>query len=266
MAYTTYVINLRESRFVINHQLIPVLLFVLLIPCKLMRSQWFEYKQQAIDLRQQGFSYGEIQSALSIPKSTLSHWLRNIELTGEQRARLDKNYGDGLIKARAKSVKVRRDQKIARIQTAKDDAQQIFDRIDLDKDTVELALAMLYMGEGAKTNKTAMGNSNSLILKFFLTVLLKQYRLDLSKIRFDLHVRYDQDANVIKKYWSKELNVPIEHFKYVVADRRTEGRPTRPDYHGVCLIDCGNVAIQRRLIHLYNLFSQRIVDDFYAGD
>lgn len=227
-----------------------------------MRSQWFEYKEKAIELRKQGFSYGEITAALSIPKSTLSHWLRSIELTDNQKARLNDNYGKGLIKARAKASQWHKEQKEIRIQRAKKEAKEVLDNIALDENIVELALAMLYLGEGAKTGTTAIGNSNPLVLKFFLTLLVSKYRLEISKIRFDLHIRYDQDPDEVKSYWSKTLGIPIEQFKYVVADKRTKGVPSYPDYRGVCIINCGNIAIQRKLIALYNQFCEKIIDEW----
>lgn len=141
-------------------------------------------------------------------------------------------------------------------------AEQVLQQITLDDNLVELALAMLYLGEGAKNGTTAIGNSNPLILRFFLAVLKKRFALDINKIRFDLHIRADQDPQQIKRYWAKELGVPISSFRYVVADKRTEGKASYSDYKGVCIINCGNIAIQRRLIHLYNLFCQKVIDEW----
>lgn len=45
-----------------------------------------EQKQKAIDLRRSGKTYSEIQNAIGqIPKSTLSGWLRSVELTDDQK-------------------------------------------------------------------------------------------------------------------------------------------------------------------------------------
>ncbi len=38
----------------------------------------------AIDLRMKGFSYSEIVKELSVPKATLSHWLRKVKMTKTQ--------------------------------------------------------------------------------------------------------------------------------------------------------------------------------------
>jgi hypothetical protein len=238
------------------------MLLVLLLYLYLMMSQWYELKDRAVSLRKQGLSIREIESLLSIPRSTLSGWFKGIELTNQQKLRLKQNSDLALVKARAKASEWHRTQKVNRLAKAEAEANVLLNRIELSDDIIELALAMLYLGEGARFGTTAIGNSNPLIMKFFLSVLLKKYEIDLSKIRFDLHIRADQDPNEVKEYWAQQLGVPISSFKYVAADQRTAGRTTYPHYHGVCIINCGNVAIQRKLIYLYQLFCQKVIDSW----
>lgn len=234
----------------------------LLILYKLMKSQWFQHKEKAIALRKQGLSYREIENLLLVPRSTLSHWLRDIKLSDEQNQRLTQNYGNGLIKARVKASQWHKAQKVLRLQKAKDEAESVLKEIVINDNLVELAAAMLYLGEGAKNNTTAIGNSNPLILKFFIAVLRKKYGLSLEQIRCELHLRADQKPGEIKEYWSKELGLPLTNFRTIVFDHRTAGRPTYPSYKGVCIINCGNIAIQRKLIYLYNQFCQRVIDEW----
>ncbi len=226
-----------------------------------MQSRWFGYKEKAIELRKQGLSYREIEEILSVPRSNLSHWLRTIKLTNEQKLRLAQNYGNGLIKARARSVEVRQAQKAERIKVAEEEANSTLSKIKIDGGIVELALAMLYMGEGSKNHTTSMGSSNPLVLKFFIKVLIERYKVDLPKIRCDLHLRSDQDAEEMKTYWSKELSLPMSNFRSTIFDLRTSGRKTYLNYRGVCLVNCGNVAIQRKLVSLYNQFCQKVLDE-----
>jgi hypothetical protein len=68
----------------------------------------------------------------------------------------------------------------------------------------------------------------------------------------------DQDEDEIKQYWREQLGIPIEQFKYAVFDKRSVGRVTYDHYKGVCLLQCGNIAIQRKLISLYNLFCEKV--------
>jgi transposase len=45
-------------------------------------------REQAIALRQQGLSYAEIQSRVSVSQSSLSLWLRHVSLSAAQKERL----------------------------------------------------------------------------------------------------------------------------------------------------------------------------------
>jgi hypothetical protein len=225
-----------------------------------MISQWYEYKNQAIQLRSQGLSIREIENLLSIPRSTLSGWFKNIELTDTQNKRLKQNADLALVKARAKASEWHRTQKMLRLKKAEEEATSVLNNIVIDDNIIELALAMLYLGEGAKKNTTAIGNSNPLILKFFITILIKKYGVSVDKIKCDLHIRADQNTKELIDYWSHELNLPLTCFRSVIVDVRTTGRTSYPEYKGVCLVNCGNIAIQRKLIYLYNLFCQKVIE------
>jgi len=119
---------------------------------------------------------------------------------------------------------------------------------------------MLYLGEGAKKDTTAIASSSPMILRFALAVLKKNHNLDFSKIRCELHLRMDQDAVKLKLYWSEELRLPLSCFNYVAFDKRSTGKPTCDHYKGVCILQCGNIAIQRKLIYLYNLFCEKVIE------
>ncbi|OGE64144.1 hypothetical protein A3J13_00440 [Candidatus Daviesbacteria bacterium RIFCSPLOWO2_02_FULL_36_8] len=154
-------------------------------------------------------------------------------------------------------------QKQTRLSEADKQAATILSLIDLrDKSILELTLALLYIGEGFKGNSgTGMGNSDSLILKFFINVLKVCYDLDTSKISCELHLRADQNTESVKKYWAEELHLPLKSFKSISIDKRTVGSTTYPTYHGVCVIRCGNIAIQRRLISLANKYCRKILNE-----
>ncbi len=226
-----------------------------------MKSRWFELKPDAIKLRKRGFSIGKIEHRLGIPRSTLSGWLKNIKLSQEKKEKLLQDWKNALVKARKKAVLWHNAQKKKRLKEAKKMALKTLEKINVnDPNIIELALAMLYLGEGAKTTEqTAIGNSDPLILRFFLAIVRNVYNLDIKRIRCELNLRADQNPEEMKRFWAKILKLPLANFKYVNIDQRTKGTKTYPDYKGVCHIKCGNVAIQRRLINISNLFCKEIV-------
>lgn len=219
---------------------------------------WYELKEPAIALRKDGMSIKAIENKLGIARSTLSGWFKDIELTDEQKLKHTMSSQAGLERARLSAAQSHRAQKNLRILKAKQEAMRVLDRIELTDDILDLALAMLYLGEGAKSGTTSIASSDSSILRFTLIVLKRNYSLDINKIRCDLHLRMDQNSDDIKNYWSNELGIPIGRFRYVAFDKRSEGKPTYDHYKGVCVITCGQIAIQRKLKYLYNLFCERV--------
>jgi hypothetical protein len=226
-----------------------------------MKSRWYELKEKAIELRRDGLSIIKIEKQLGIPRSTLSGWLKDIELTKKQKEILLKNKFDALREARKKAVIWHNAQKNKRIEEAKTGAEKTLKTINIHNNAfLELALAFLYLGEGAKKQcQTALGSSDPVILQFFLAALKNVYNINSANIKCELGLRADQDPNEMKHYWSKTLGIPIDNFKQINTDKRTIGSVTYPNYKGVCHLKCGNVAIQRKLMFLANSFCDKII-------
>ena len=225
-----------------------------------MISKWFELKDKAISLRKKGKSIRDIEERLKIPRSTLSGWLKNIVLSKSQKKVLDKKWREALVLARRGSMLWHNQQKLERLKKAELEADNVLNSIKIDKNSLDIALAMLYLGEGTKKGDiTSVGNSDPLILKFFVEGIIKNYNFDRNKIKCELHLRADQNQNKIKKYWSTELNIPLCNFLATSFDKRTVGRKTYKDYKGVCIVRFGTVAIQRKLVYLSRKFCEKII-------
>jgi len=224
-----------------------------------MISKWYELKNEALKMRHNGNSIREIERILRIPRSTLSGWFKNIKLTKGQKGKLDKNLHNALNQARKKAVVWHNKQKEIRIIKAQSEAINTLKNIDKNDDYIlELALAMLYLGEGAKSNVTSMGNSNPLILKFFIKSIKTLFNVDKSDIKCDLHLRSDQKIKENIIYWSNELDIPKSQFS-AIKDKRIAKSKTYTYYKGVCVVRCGRVAIQRRMVHLAEEFSKIVI-------
>ena len=231
-----------------------------------MKSQWFELKDTAIALRREGMSLGSIENRLGIPRSTLSGWLKNIPISEKHRLDLLHNQQLGLAKARKKAAIVHRANKNLRLLAAKQAAQKTLDSLELSNEVLDLALAMLYVGEGKKDNTTALGSSNQSILRFFLYVLERNYGLNRASFGYELHLRMDQNDEELRRYWAGALSVPITQFSKTSYDKRSGRSATFEHYKGVCVVSCGNVAIQRKLMYLYSLFCEQIPKVYPTGD
>jgi hypothetical protein len=225
-----------------------------------MRSQWAELKETAVVLRQSGQSIKTIHHNLGIPVSTLSGWLRDVEVSAEHRAQLQQNKEEAWKRAHKKAADWHRTQKALRDLKAKQDAQKILEHLDITDDVLDLALAALLFGNGFRGESAPLSSSSPKTLRFILAVLHHNYGLDLPTIHCDLSLRADQDADALKSFWAKTLTLSPEQFKTIHIDKRTLGQPTDSYYKGVCVIGFSSVAIKRKLRYLYTLFCERIAD------
>lgn len=230
-----------------------------------MISRWYKLKDQAILMRKNGTSIIEIERHLKIPKSTLSGWLKPLKLSARAKKIIYKNWKQRLVKTRRLAIAWHNLQKLNRLKHAESEALNVVRKIDIKNPVLlDLALAVLYLGEGFKIENTGMGNSDPMILKFFIAVLRKNYNIPTEKFRCELHLRADQDPDKTKWWWSKELKIPLGNFTATSIDKRTVGSVTYPTYKGVCIVRCGSVAIQRKLLYISKMFCQKVIEEMRA--
>lgn len=225
-----------------------------------MQSHFVALKDKAIRLRKQGESIGEIERLLGVPRSTLSGWFKNITLTQDQLFELRKRWILGLVKARERAALYHRSKKQERLDKALRDANSILAQLNSeDKNVLKLSLAMLFVGEGFKSaEETSLGNSNPKIVKAYLMLINKTYGLNKKRLKLYLHLRADQHFERELKFWSDFLNLEPACFgKTPQRDKRTIGKKTFADYHGVCVVRYYDVSIKRELLALSESFFGR---------
>ena len=226
-----------------------------------MISRWANQKPRAIALRRKGIAIRDIEKTLGIPRSTFSGWLHSVTLTEKQQNKLKKQAKQGLIEARIKAVQWHNAQKKERLEKAARIGAEILKSVPNNSKTLELALAFLYLGEGSKRNAgTSLGSSDPKIIKFFIYCLQRIYDVQNEKIKCYLHLRADQNPERMKLYWSKGLGLPVTNFGKPSIDIRTRGKATYSHYKGVCLVECGRVDIQRRLVYIANGFCEGVIN------
>ena len=225
-----------------------------------MKSKWLHLKDTALNMRKRGTPLGQIGKELGIPKSTLSYWFIGIKLTVKQKAAIKKNWLKAINESRGNAIRWHNQQKATRIEDARLEAGEVIKGLNFrDKPTLELALAFLYLGEGAKKSfDTSIGSSDPKILNFFISSIRKLYQVRPDQAKCYLHLRADQDITKTKEYWAESLGIPIENFGSTSLDMRTIGKPTYESYQGVCVVSYGRVAIQRRLVWISKLFCEKM--------
>ena len=211
-------------------------------------------------LRSKGYTYDEIQShmGVSIAKSSMWYLCRGIELGEVELARINLLKVRKLRIAQAKAVRRNKELREEMLQRIAKANMQIFKDVSID--TLKVALAMLYLGEGSKWKSfrgLQLGSAEPAILQTYISLLQRCYDIPVTKLRGRIQHRMDQDSTTLEEYWSHILGLPREQFYKSYADKRTAGLPTkRRDYMGVCVIITSGTHIQQELAIIANLLSK----------
>lgn len=174
-------------------------------------------KQKAIELRRRGFAYGEILKIVPVAKSTLSLWLRSVDLSKEQKQRLTKRKIDAA-KRGGETRKAQRMQISERIK--KESEKEI---ANISQRELWLIGIALYWAEGnkAKDYNVSQGvifsNSDSVMIKIFLRWLREILKISNDRIKLEIYIHKDSKNRVSEavRYWSMITNMPVEKFKFI---------------------------------------------------
>jgi len=171
-------------------------------------------KLEARRLRKTGKSIKRIAKRLDVSIGSVSSWCRDIELSPDQKRMLDSNARNPYYAGRGiylKKLKKRTDLKILRLQKV-----GIKKIKKISKRELFLTGAVLYWAEGFKKDSQAgMASLDPVMIKFFikwLKICFGYSDIDLI-FRVTANISHKYRIEEIEKYWSKELNVPLDQFR-----------------------------------------------------
>lgn len=225
------------------------------------------YSKEAIEkvqtLRSQGLTYREINQSLglAIPKSTLAYLCKNVDPGDDYRERVKQDTLQRLVFIRVLAVKKNKQIFEAKLSQMRTDSQYAGKLIG-NKQVAKIALAMLYLGEGAKWKSRSgllLGSSDARIIRIYLHLLEECYDIKKEIIRCTVQHRADQDGAKLLTYWSQVVGVPKTQFYPNYIDKRTIGKPTKKvGYKGVCAISCAGTNIQLELDVIADIISDTL--------
>lgn len=169
-----------------------------------------EEKKLAINLRKKGYSMNEIKGKLRVSKSSVSLWVRNVQLTDSQKKELSLK---GLTK---ESIEKRRTTRLgrenARRQIIVDNAKkEIFSLSDQELKLIGIAL---YWAEGAKTRRGSvqLSNGDPRIIRLMMKFFEKICKVPKEKFRAHIHIHPHLDVKKAESYWSSISGIPLNQF------------------------------------------------------
>lgn len=215
-------------------------------------------REKTVMYRKRGKTYGEICALLgrTIPRSTLSYWLKQVSLSPRAREKRRKTIYRMITRARAAALDAKRTVRAAYLESVR--RRNIhFKEVVRNKDCAKIILAMLYLGEGAKNPKRAsvmLGSADRRIIVIFLTLLRHCYPIHEQKFRCTVQCRADQNIERLERFWSHITRIHRSQFYRARVDPRTIGKPsTRLDYRGVCRIEYFSADIFNDLLAIADI-------------
>jgi hypothetical protein len=194
-------------------------------------------KERALSLRLAGKSYREINLELGVPKSTLSAWLSQVELSEKTRKIINANGRQKAIEILVERNRNQARQAQKRSRLIKIGAER--EVTGFDNQDLLLIGASLYWAEGYKRPKTVNGrkvnfhpvsftNSDPKMVNLFLLFLRKTCGVPEARIKAS--VRYFPHQNAVKlvEFWQKSTRLPPENFGQSQLSTNRTSQSIRP--------------------------------------
>ncbi len=188
-------------------------------------------------MRKQGRTYSEIKKVIGpLAKSTLSNWLKPIELTPSQKDRIQNKMTDrGTIERQKGGWRnhQKRQERIAKIQL---EAQKEFP--SFSKNPLFMTGLALYLAEGSKkSERFEFMNSDPFLVKIMMKWLNKFHGISNAEVDARLYAHRLYARKKYEKFWSNFLNINLSQFHKTIYKFTPHGNKKNPDYKGCLRID-----------------------------
>jgi len=207
-----------------------------------------ELKNKAQLLRKKGLSVKEIQRRLKVSRSSVSLWVRDIQLTKKQLRKLYLNKKTGGLKgsiiAAMNKTRARKELTEKLMKEGKKEVGIVSKR---DKFVAGISM---YFAEGDKGDKNvSFSNSDPRAIKFTVNWFRNICRVPLNKFRLSLYIHDNLNERKAKRFWTKLTKIPLAQFRksYIVKNNPHRLRKVRHIY-GVLRITVSDVNLHRRIM------------------
>ena len=206
---------------------------------------------EARKLRNQGLGVKTISHSLKVSSSTVSLWCRDIKLTPEQIAELERRSHDPYYGKRLANVQ--KQQRDREERTQKLLKAGILKVGSLSKKGLFTAGIALYWAEGFKKDSQAgFANSDPEMIKFFVYWLEKccQIPRNRIKLRVGINEQFKDKIEEIEPYWTQVLKISRNDFQKPFFQKVQWKKiyDNSKNYHGVLRIRISKSTDLRRSI------------------
>ena len=167
-------------------------------------------KESAILLRNNGWSINQIYKKLGVAKSSVSLWVRDVELSSEQLLELsERGQKKEVIERRRKT---RLDRGAARRQIVIDEARS--EIVGISKQELFMLGVALYWAEGSKTKRgvVELTNSDPELIRVGMRFFREYCKVPEEKFRGHICIHPHLSKEDAEYYWSKVSGIPVKQF------------------------------------------------------
>ncbi|MFZ2484460.1 MAG: hypothetical protein WAX80_02900 [Minisyncoccia bacterium] len=197
---------------------------------------------KAKELRQRGHSLNEISNMLGVSKSSVSLWVKNVELSLEAKNKIIAKSTAGQLA----SQKTKRRQTAEKEDEARDLAITTLKHYSPNIHINKIICAMIYYCEGSKIIKDGIRftNSDPLLISTFLRLFRSSFALKEEKFRVCVHLHDYHKRDTQLKFWSKIARIPLSQFikPYI---KKNSGLYKKEGYQGCVSVRYADSRIAR---------------------
>ncbi len=210
-------------------------------------------RERAILLRQSGLSYSEILRHVSVAKSTLSLWFRDVHLARRQQQRLTERRRSAQLRGAEARHRNRIEQTALIVDRSRKEVKK------LDQTAKWLIGVVLYWAEGSKQRngywggRVQFGNSDPRMARLFQKWLLEVIKIDSSEILYEIYIHENNKYRIseVKRYWSTHLSVSPRELERIYFKRhniKTNRKNQGNEYYGLVRLSVrASSALNRRI-------------------
>lgn len=218
-----------------------------------------EERSKARQLRHQGFSIKQIATILDVSKSSVSGWVRDIELSKDVLANINERSRLGREHARESRLKNILNQRTTLYEKCKAEI------LPLSSRDLWITGLMLYAGEGRKvwnisSQPIELTSSEPDILRIFINFLTKVCNIPRKEIKIRLFLYPDINLKEAENFWARELKIPLRQFqRSFIKQSYSNPSHTRRSKYGTAHIVLYNAELYRKILGwlraVYNSFN-----------
>lgn len=214
-------------------------------------KQKIEEKLKAKELRKKGYSLDEIIKKVKVAKSSVSVWVREVQLSEKAKKRLLTRIKLGqLVSGENKKQRTR-----AVLQKYLDRAHADIKKHNLSPYFKKVICALIYFCEGIKDHFGGIkfSNSDPALVRLFLNLFRASFQLDETKFRVCVHLHEYHNVKKQLKFWSQVTQIPRGQFMNPYLKPHT-GMRKRENYPGCATINYYSADVARQLLGVARAF------------